>query len=93
MLKYSSNTFNFNPVPYLIHYPNIVMRKALKSYTCEVCGCEIAKGDYYYSFKPYPRNNTWYGWRKRCLNDKPQNYDEVFIYEDYHASTIQVKKY
>lgn len=83
----------YSPIPYKIHIPNKIMRKALKSYTCEKCGCEIVLGDFYWSFKPYPRNGIWYGWRKRCLNCEPDNYDEIFYYEDHHAKTIQSKKY
>lgn len=78
---------------YLIHFPNIHMRKARKSHTCECCGCEIPKGDYYYSYKPYPDKKTWFGWRKRCLNHKPLRHNEIFYYEDLDAKTIQRKKF
>jgi len=71
---------------------SVQQHKAQKSYVCEVCGCEIPKGDYYYTYKPYPRKNYWYGWRKRCIDHKPVIYDEVFYYNDYNALTIQVKK-
>lgn len=64
------------------------MVKARKSHTCEKCGKEIPKGDYYYIFKPYPRFKGWYTWRKRCIDDKPLYYDEIFYYED-HDSRLQ----
>lgn len=76
---------------YYIHNPNIMMRKALKSYICECCGCEIVKGDYYYTYKPYPEPPIWFGWRKRCLLHKPLKHDEIRFYEDVDAKTIQKK--
>lgn len=81
------------PREYLIHFPNIHMRTARKSHTCEYCGCEIPKGDYYWSWKPYPDKNKWYGWRKRCLEHKPNYHYEVLYYEDSHADTVQVQRY
>lgn len=58
------------------------MVKARKSYICECCGKEIPKGDYYYTYKPYPRDRGWYAWRKRCIDCKPKYYDEIYYYED-----------
>ena len=82
----------FTPTAYLIHFPNIHNRKAKKSHICEVCSCEIPKGDYYYTYKPYPINNVWFGWRKRCIDHKPLKYDEVFMYFNQDEKTIQSKK-
>jgi len=43
-----------------------------KSRICVYCGCEIVKGDYYYSYKPY------FGKRKaRCLDHSPKIYNDV----------------
>ena len=69
---------------------NVIQRKALKSHTCEACGCEIPKGDYYYTYKPFPKGKYWFGWRKRCLDHKPKYRDEYTYYEDFNATTIQV---
>ena len=47
-----------------------------KSRTCVYCGCEIPKGDYYYSYKPY------FGKRKdRCLDHSPKIYNDYERYD------------
>lgn len=56
--------------------------RALKSHTCEVCNCEIPKGDYYWIYKPLPTNQFWFTWRKRCIDHEPMYYHEVNHYED-----------
>ena len=63
--------------------------KAIKSHTCEKCGNEIPKGDYYYIYKPYPRFKGWFTWRKRCIDCKPIYYDEIFYYEDQDSRLQQ----
>lgn len=63
---------------------------AAKSHTCEKCGCEIPKGDYYWIYKPLPTKKFWYTWRKRCYDCEPKFYDEVNYYEDYNSRLRQV---
>lgn len=68
------------------------MRVAKKSYTCEKCGCEIPKGDYYWSWKPLPSRRYWFAWRKRCIDCEPRYYDEVNYYEDPNARIPQINR-
>ena len=68
----------------------VKMVKARKSYICEKCGKEIPKGDYYYTFKPYPRGFNWFAWRKRCIDCKPKYYDEIFYYENRDSRIQQI---
>lgn len=64
----------------------LYQRKAMKSYICEKCGCEIPKGDLYWEYKPLKKkigNKTYFErWRKRCIDDKPYHYDEANYYEN-----------
>jgi len=60
----------------------VKQRKALKSYTCEKCGCEIPKGDLYWEYKPLPDSKYWSKWRKRCIDCKPIYYNEAEIYQN-----------
>lgn len=46
--------------------------KSVKSRECVSCGCEIPKGDYYYSYKPFGSHR-----KSRCLDHPPK------IYNDY----------
>lgn len=64
--------------------------KAKKSHTCEKCGCEIPIGEYYYIYKPVPTKKYWFTWRKRCIDCKPQFYEEVNYYEDHNSKIAQI---
>ena len=47
-----------------------------KSRVCVYCGCEIPKGDYYYSYK------AMFGKRKaRCIEHPPKIYNDVELYD------------
>lgn len=46
--------------------------KSLKNRDCVVCGCEIPKGDLYYSYKPIGQKR-----KSRCIKHPPR------IYNDY----------
>jgi hypothetical protein len=49
---------------------------SLKSRTCVYCGCEIPKGDRYFSYKPI------FGKRKaRCIDHPPRIYNDVERYD------------
>ena len=62
-------------------------RTARKSHTCEMCGCEIHKGEAIWWYKPKPdyikvRGNrkgkkTYNEWRKRCGEHEPKSYAEL----------------
>ena len=70
---------------------NVFERVAMKNYTCEKCGQEIHKNEYYYQYKPLPTRRHWFTWRNRCIDCKPIYYDEVHLYEDPHADVSQVR--
>ena len=69
----------------LINYK--FLRIAAKSHTCEMCGCEIHRGEHIWWYKPKPnyfkvnRNRkgfkTYNIWRKRCFNCEPLSYAEL----------------
>ena len=71
---------------------HIFMRRSRNSKTCECCGNEIPKGDYYWSWKPLPTSKYWYAWRYRCLECKPRYYDEHLYYENLDAHLTQETK-
>ena len=50
--------------------------KSLKNRECVYCGCEIKKGDMYYSYKPI------FGKRlSRCIDHKPKVYNDINMYD------------
>lgn len=51
--------------------------RSMKTRECVYCGCEIVKGDYYYSYKPIFGNR-----KSRCLDHPPK------IYNDYERFDI-----
>lgn len=65
--------FNFKLTP----IKALHQRRALKSKICEVCGCEIPKGDLYFQYKPYRGK-----WRNRCIDHKPLYYEESETYNE-----------
>lgn len=77
-----------------VNYPvgHKFMRTAKRNYTCEKCGCEIPKGDFYWNWKPLPTKKYWFTWRKRCIDCEPKFYDEVNYYEDHHAKLLQIHR-
>ena len=65
-------------------------RKAKKNYSCEKCGSEIHKNEFYFEWKPLPTKKHWFNWRKRCIDCEPRHYNEVMIYENQHANNLQI---
>jgi len=69
-------------------------RVARKNYTCEMCGCEIPKGDVYFEYKPifydkYNKKSIYDHWRKRCYNHEPKSYSELDIVDnDYILNKV-----
>lgn len=63
------------------------LRIAAKSHTCEMCGCEIHKGEHIWWYKPKPNyfkvrrgfkgSKSYNKWRKRCFNCEPRSYAEL----------------
>ena len=63
------------------------LRTARKTHTCEMCGCEIHKGEHIWWYKPKPdyskankrfkARKTYNIWRKRCFNCEPLSYAEL----------------
>lgn len=71
---------------------HVHMRKSRTSKTCECCGKEIPKGDYYWNWKPLPDHRYWYAWRYRCLDCKPKYYNEHLYIEDPNAHLTQINR-
>ena len=72
-----------------------IQRTARKSHTCELCGCEIHKGEQIWWYKPKPEYNkrtkkkTYNGWRKRCRDHEPKSYaelEQIYSMEAAHGS-------
>ena len=70
-------------------------RTARKSHTCELCGCEIHKGEDIWWYKPKPKYNKitkkklYSSWRKRCGDHEPKSYAElelIYSMETAHGS-------
>lgn len=50
--------------------------RSIRSRVCVYCGCEIVKGDYYYSYKNYFGNR-----KSRCLDHPPKIYNDFEPYD------------